>query len=119
MRHTGSSVRKLTSTVLSIFLWLSASAFGQPARRLPVSFVISKVKPVYPAAARKQGIQCAVRLDVVIRKNGHVLKAALISGNPALVDAAKEAGWPHRILWEGQEWQPAFHGAPNRRPART
>ncbi len=52
---------------------------------------MSRVEPVYPAIARKNGIHGAVRLDVVVGKDGRVLKIKLISGNPVFVDAAKDA----------------------------
>ena len=46
--------------------------------------------------ARKNGVQGAVWLDAVIGQDGHVVSAQAISGNPALVDTAKDAVM-HRV----------------------
>ncbi len=48
--------------------------------------------------AKKKGIQGAVRMDAVIGKNGRVVHLQSISGNPVLVDAAKDAvmQWVYR-----------------------
>jgi protein TonB len=55
-----------------------------------VASLVSWVEPVYPVVARKDGVQGAVWLDAVIGQDGHVVSAQSISGNPALVDAAKD-----------------------------
>jgi TonB family protein len=83
---------------LCFFLCVSASAFGQTPQRIRVARLVLKVDPVYPVAVKNRGIQGMVRLDVVIGKDGHVVNAESISGNPALVDAAKDAvmQWVYR-----------------------
>ena len=50
-----------------------------------------KVDPVYPPLARRARIQGAVRLAVIIGRDGHVQNLQLISGHPLLVPAAREA----------------------------
>ncbi len=88
------------------FVFASALAFGQTSSRhyaysMPPQYahLVSKVDPVYPAAAKKKGIQGTVDLSIVVGKDGHVVKVfETISGNALLVDAAKEAvmKWVYR-----------------------
>jgi hypothetical protein len=63
----------------------------QDAQRIRFAALVSKTEPAYPIAAKEKGIQGAVWLDAVIGKDGHVARAHSISGNPVLVDAAKDA----------------------------
>jgi hypothetical protein len=60
-------------------------------QRIRAAKLVSKVEPAYPVAAQNGGIQGAVWLDAVIGKDGHVASVQSISGNPLLVDAAKDA----------------------------
>jgi len=53
--------------------------------------LIRKVVPVYPADAKNAGIQGTVRFQVIIGKYGQVQDVQLVSGDPALVQAAKDA----------------------------
>jgi outer membrane biosynthesis protein TonB len=69
----------------------SVLAFGQPPQRIRFASLVSWVEPVYPVVARKNGVQGAVWLDAVIGEDGHVVSAHSISGNPVLVDAARDS----------------------------
>jgi len=67
--------------------------------------IVSRVEPVYPQAARINGTQGPVVLDVWVGQEGAVQKVAPISGNPQLVAAATVAvrQWRFRPLYyEGQ-----------------
>jgi TonB family protein len=75
---------------LCFLLGFFGSASYQPAR-ICAAILVSKVEPTYPIAAKRRRIQGAVRLDIVIGKDGHVLSVTPISGNSLLVDAAKQA----------------------------
>jgi protein TonB len=70
------------------------------------SRAITKVKPDYPAAAKKMNATGAVKVEVVISEIGIVVEATAISGHLALRNAAVEAA---------RKWifEPAtFNGAP-------
>jgi TonB family protein len=67
--------------------------------------LILKVDPVYPAEARQERIQGAVRLLVTIGTNGTVQDMRLLSGHPLLVGAAMGAvrQWVYKpMLLNGQ-----------------
>ena len=67
--------------------------------------LVKKVNPDYPKDARKQGIQGTVALSVRISTKGNVIDATLISGHPALAQAAIDAvkQWKYRpFLLNGQ-----------------
>jgi TonB family protein len=49
------------------------------------------VPPVYPELAKQAGIQGAVRLNIVIDKQGRVSDIKVISGHPLLIPAALDA----------------------------
>jgi Gram-negative bacterial TonB protein C-terminal len=87
-----------TVMTLCLYTWCSGLAFGQGPQRIRFASVVSKVEPIYPTVAQKQAIQGAVWLDAVIGKDGHVLSTQPISGNPILVDSAKDAvlQWVYR-----------------------
>jgi TonB family protein len=53
--------------------------------------LIDKVQPVYPREAKSARIQGKVSLQVHIGKDGHVVSASVISGDPMLTPAALEA----------------------------
>jgi TonB family protein len=53
--------------------------------------LIRKTKPLYPKAAMSAGITGAVRLRVVIARDGTVNSVQAVSGHPMLADAAIEA----------------------------
>ena len=55
------------------------------------AYLIQRVEPIYPEAARKQHIQGSVVLEVWVGKDGLVEKLRPVSGNSALLDAAVDA----------------------------
>jgi len=55
------------------------------------SSLLHRVEPDYPEAARRQGIQGQVVLDLRIGKDGAVQDVGLVSGQPVLADAATSA----------------------------
>ena len=69
---------------LCSLLCLSALAFGQPPQRIYAAHLVSKVEPVYPPVAKKNGIHGTVRLDVTIGKDGHVAKLATAHGHDGI-----------------------------------
>jgi TonB family protein len=68
-----------------------------PATRLRVggnviaARAVNKVQPVYPVEARRQHISGTVRLHAIIAKDGSIENLEVLSGHPALVDAAMDA----------------------------
>jgi TonB family protein len=53
--------------------------------------LVHSVLPVYPDAAKQSGIEGSVRLRVVVAKDGTVQALKVLSGEPALTDAAVDA----------------------------
>ncbi len=53
--------------------------------------LIQKIQPIYPPQAKHDRVQGKVQFSVLIGKDGHVQTVDLISGEPVLADAAKEA----------------------------
>ncbi len=64
---------------------------NQRTVRVPRLILARQVDPVYPPLARQSGIMGAVRFRVFIRKDGRVQNPQFITGNPLLVDAARQA----------------------------
>ncbi len=64
---------------------LPASALGEPGE------LIQRVEPVYPEAARQQGIQGAVVLNVQIGRDGAVQDVQVVSGARQLAQASIDA----------------------------
>lgn len=68
-----------------------------PPQRVRVStgvanaLLLKKVNPKYPKDARKQHIQGTVSLRVQVSKDGDVVSTQVISGDPALTQAAIDA----------------------------
>jgi protein TonB len=83
---------------------ISPSITPSPVKRWRVSggveqgLLIQDVKPIYPALARRAGVQGAVVLQAVIGKDGRIENLRVVSGNPLLVKAAMEAvkQWRYR-----------------------
>jgi protein TonB len=82
-----------------------------PTKRWRVSggveqgLLIQEVKPVYPPPARQAGVQGEVILQAVIGKDGRIQNLRVISGNPLLVKAARDAviQWRYRpYLLDGE-----------------
>lgn len=53
--------------------------------------LISRVEPIYPAAARAAHIQGVVEFKATVGEDGHIANLTLLRGHPALVNAAKDA----------------------------
>jgi TonB family protein len=53
--------------------------------------LMQKVQPLYPLQAKQDHVQGKVQFTVLIGKDGHVQNVDLVSGEPVLADAAKEA----------------------------
>jgi len=53
--------------------------------------LVQKVQPIYPPEAKANRIQGSVRFTVVIGKDGRVQNLTLVSGDPVLAQAAKDA----------------------------
>src|SRR5712692_4137976 len=67
--------------------------------------LVHSVRPVYPDVARQAGIEGAVRLKAIIARDGSVQALKVISGEPALANAAVEAvrKWRYRpTVMEGK-----------------
>jgi periplasmic protein TonB len=60
--------------------------------------VINRVEPVYPRPAILAGIQGEVKLHAVISREGRIMSLNVISGNPLLVQSARDAvsQWRYR-----------------------
>jgi TonB family protein len=65
-----------------------------------------KVPPVYPVAAREQGISGVVLLQVLVSKEGTVRDAFVISGSTVLRDAALDSIWQWRFKPAAEAHQP-------------
>jgi protein TonB len=53
--------------------------------------IVDQVKPAYPELAKLSRTEGAVALNVLIGKDGKVVKADIVSGPPLLTRAAQEA----------------------------
>jgi len=53
--------------------------------------ILTHPAPIYPAVARTASIQGLVRLEAVITKDGTVRDLKVLSGNPMLAEAARDA----------------------------
>ena len=71
------------------------------AKRFPLLQKISNSQPVYPQDAKDHHIQGTVRMDAIIATNGTIRDIRVISGNPALIQAAVAAvsRWRFAPLW--------------------
>lgn len=80
---------------------------GTPPQRIRVggnvqqANLIRKIQPHYPLQAKQEHLQGKVQFRVVIGKDGHVQTVDLISGEPVLAEAAKEAvaQWVYKPTW--------------------
>lgn len=50
-----------------------------------------QVRPIYPDAARQSGIEGTVSMSVIVAEDGHVEQIKVLSGEPALQQAAMDA----------------------------
>jgi TonB family protein len=74
------------------------------------SYLLERVEPEYPEAARQQRIQGPVVLNVLVGSSGAVRELAVISGDPLLAKAATDAvrQWrfsPHRLKGKAVEFE--------------
>jgi TonB family protein len=74
------------------------------------SYLLERVEPQYPEAARLQRVQGPVELKVLVGTDGLVRKLTTISGNPLLVSAATDAvrQWrfkPHEVKGKVVEFE--------------
>ena len=73
---------------------VSGNASSQNAslgKNLRVGHAISRVEPVYPEEAKSQGMEGAVKLHVIVSREGEVKKVELASGPALLAKAATHA----------------------------
>jgi TonB family protein len=73
-------------------------------------YLLERVEPQYPEAARQQHIQGPVVLKVLVRPSGLVRETGVISGDPLLAKAATDAvrQWrfnPHQIKGKAVEFE--------------
>jgi TonB family protein len=66
-------------------------------------FPIQKADPIYPAEAMAAGVEGDVQFRIIFGTDGHVRSAQLISGNPLLVAAAREAVNQYQVRWADGE----------------
>jgi TonB family protein len=69
----------------------SAPARIRVGRNVQQAKLLVKVQPVYPPAAKAQGIEGMVVLQAIVGKDGKVENLVVLSGDPALAAAALEA----------------------------
>ncbi len=73
-------------------------------------YLLERVEPQYPEAARQQHIQGPVVLNVLVRPSGRVGETSVISGDPLLAKAATDAvrQWrfnPHQLDGKAVEFE--------------
>jgi TonB family protein len=68
-----------------------SSQKASSTRSLQIGRVISRVEPIYPEEAKQQGTEGAVRLHVVVGRDGSVQSVTPISGQASLAKAAVSA----------------------------
>jgi protein TonB len=69
----------------------AASIVKESASDAAANIVLHRVEPEYPEGARQLNLQGAVVLDVQIGPKGDVQQMTLISGQPLLAQAARDA----------------------------
>jgi TonB family protein len=74
------------------------------------SYLLERVEPLYPEAARQQHVQGPVVLNVLVGRSGLVREAGVISGDPQLAKAATDAvrQWrfnPHKLNGKAVEFE--------------
>jgi TonB family protein len=88
-----------------------SSGASAPSSQAPAnSYLLERVEPEYPAAAREQRIQGPVVLDALVGTSGSVRQLSVISGDPQLVKAATDAvrHWrfrPHELDGKAVEFE--------------
>jgi TonB family protein len=80
-----------------IFIALYSAGPSEPPKRIRVggnvqsANIVQKVNPVYPPEAKQNHIEGLVRFTVIIGKDGRVQNVTLVTGDPLLAEAAREA----------------------------
>jgi TonB family protein len=84
-----------TGSVIKISL--DSGGTGEAPKRIKVGGnmasdnLVQKIQPIYPPEAKANRIQGVVRFTVMIGKDGRVQSMTLVSGDPILAQAAKDA----------------------------
>jgi TonB family protein len=78
---------------------------AQVAAEVMEKLLVHRVEPVYPAEARKEGLEGTIALDIVVGRDGAVLRMHALNGPDVLARAAMDAlrWWkfePYRINGE-------------------
>jgi TonB family protein len=78
---------------------------AQVAAEVMEKLLVHRVEPVYPAQARKEGLEGTIALDIVVGRDGAVLRMHALNGPDVLARAAMDAlrWWkfePYRINGE-------------------
>ena len=68
-----------------------SSQRATPGKNLQIGRAISRVEPVYPEDAKRQGIEGTVRLHIIVGRDGAVQNVELASGPALLAKAAESA----------------------------
>jgi TonB family protein len=80
-----------------IKIWLESGGPAEAPKRIRVggneesANLVQRVMPIYPPEAKLNHVQGAVRFTVIIGKDGAVHNVTLVSGDPVLAQAAKDA----------------------------
>jgi len=85
------NVRVDRGGVVTISLEIGAPQTIRVGGNVQQANLIQKVQPRYPVQAKQDHVQGKVQFTVLIGKDGHVQNVDLVSGEPVLADAAKEA----------------------------
>jgi len=85
------NVRVDRGGVVTISLEIGAPQTIRVGGNVQQANLIQKVQPHYPVQAKQDHVQGKVQFTVLIGKDGHVQNVDLVSGEPVLADAAKEA----------------------------
>jgi TonB family protein len=96
MTVTGLSVRSIAAVIVAVLALMVGPASAQ-ATRLRVGgdvkepIKIKTVAPVYPEAAKDEGVSGVVILEIVVGTDGRVLAIEVLRSIPLLDDAAATA----------------------------
>jgi len=87
-------VNKVSGILVLFACFTLAAAEDHPIRvggNVAQANLISSVAPVYPEAAKRNGIQGIVKLQITINKEGHVSQVSVSSGAEELFQSAVDA----------------------------
>jgi len=86
--------RKLSVAIVAVFAIFAMPMYGDDihvSQEDAMRAVVSKVAPDYSPVARQLRLQGDVKVDVVISEEGTIEKVVSTTGNPVLIQCAKEA----------------------------